>query len=517
MSLAYKIYQTLAYSRWSYLVCFISGGLLTLGFAPFDQHWLGIISPLILFACWQHASAKKALLQGWLFGLGLFGTGASWVYVSIATYGNTNIFVAGAATILFVAVLALSIGLNGWFNGKFFSCSNTTNQRLRHSLCLLIIYPTTWVIFEWIRSWLFTGFPWLYIGYTQSVWPLVWYAPIGSVYLVSWLTLITSGVLLFMVCATHVKLKGRFIALMLVATIWLGGWGLSYVNWSQATGKPLKVALIQGNISQGVKWNQQYLNHIIDIYTHLTEKNWHPIVVWPENALPVFSQNIPHYLPSLKASAQQHNSAVLVGMPIYHHKTKRYYNGAVIEGNGKGIYLKRHLVPFGEYVPFSSILGRFFQFMHIPMSNFSSGPDQQPILYMHDYPVALFICYESAFPQEIRHYFNHATWLMAISDDAWFGHSIGPMQQQQMAQMRALETSRYVLRATNNGITSIINQHGVIVKQAPQFVRTVLTGEVTPMAGTTFWVKVGLWPWLILWFGIMLIGYIILMLGRQKK
>lgn len=531
-----KAYMTFTQSRWSYLTCVIFGALLTLGFAPFNQHWLGIVAPIGLFACWQYATPKRALLQGWLFGLGLFGTGASWIYVSIATYGHTNALVAVIATFLFAGLLAAFIAVNGWVNATLSpNPSPKMGEGNKRFITLILIYPTTWVLFEWIRSWLFTGFPWLYIGYTQMHWPLAWYAPIGSVYLVSWLALISGGTLLaifFPLSLNPSPLRGegkkknsprpstgeglgvRVSALLFIVIIWIGGWGLSHVQWSKPENKPIKVGLVQGNISQGMKWNRRYLNHILNVYAGLTERHWAPIVIWPEDALAVFPQWIPHYMNRMKREAIAHDSALLIGMPVYHHTESHYFNAGMVIGDGHGTYLKRHLVPFGEYVPLNWLLGPFFEFIHVPMSNFSAGPDHQELLDLQGFAVALFICYESAYPQEVREHLDHAAWITVITDDSWFGRSLGPVQHEQITAMRALETSRYILLDTDNGVTSIINQHGRIIKQAKSFTATVLTGHVVPMKGNTPWVTIGLWPWLVLWFGLLvLIG----LMQRRKR
>ena len=532
-------------SRWSYFIAAVFGALMVLGFAPFHWHILGILCPTVLFGLWyinstpyqkkvetkahpsktrQSEKQRSHFLLGFCFGLGLFGFGASWIYVSISTFGNTNPMICIAVTGLFIALLSCCPALAGWLSYKLFKQTSMWTK-------LIIIYPTLWVAFEWFRSWaVFGGFPWLFTGYTQIHWPLGWYAPIGSVYLVSWLSAISSGCLVLIITSLRCVGAGLWprpfaknkspqglikesfirvcIPILVIVILWLGGFALSTVQWTHPVGKPIKTALVQGNISQEIKWQSGYFSHILNVYTNETEKHWQPIVVWPENALPIDPSRIPMYINSMKSAAKTHHSAVVFGAPLTNkHNAAIYYNSAIVLGDGSGTYRKRHLVPFGEYVPFANLVGPIFQFMHVPMSGFTPGPDKQKLVTVHGYPVAMFICYESAYPQEVRDYLGNAAWIITISDDSWFGHSIGIYQHEQMAQMRALETGREILRDTNSGITSVINSHGDVVARAKPFVQTTLISDAQPMTGKTPWSEIGLRPWLVLWLILLLICF----------
>jgi len=483
-------------SRWLlWLLPLISGILLTLSFAPIDQHWLGIICPLILSGCWQHATPRKAFLMGLIFGGAFFGTSVSWVFVSIHSFGGTNVFVAGLVTLLFILVLALFPAINGWLVRRFYPISAPVT--------LLLAYPACWVLIEWIRSWIFTGFPWVLLGYSQMHWPLAGWATLGSVYLVSFVTAMCASTLLILIQNTG---RWRWAALCIfVALQLIGSWAYAH-HWTHSIGKRTTVSLLQGNIQQSLKWNPDFLQHSVNVYTALTEQHWNSqLIIWPESALPTYPQYAQNYLGDLSAIALQHHTSILIGAPLMNNVTKRYYNGAIVVGEGHGSYRKRHLVPFGEYIPLSWVVGKFFQFMNIPMSSFSPGKAQQALLMMNGLSVSPFICYEIAFPMEVRRFLQQANLIVVISDDAWFGDSLGPLQQQQMSEMRALETGRYVVNATNNGVTSIVGPDGREIDRAPQFQRTSLTGAVYPMAGKTPWLMIGWWPWLALFIAILIL------------
>lgn len=472
------------------LACLIAGALLTLAFAPFGYWILAILCPMVLAYFWQNVSVGRSFWRGFLFGAGLFGSGVSWIYVSIHTFGNTGTFLSSLITVLF----ALAMGLFFAFQGLFYTAIFKVNNHLK----ILFAFPATWVLFELLRSWLFTGFPWLLIGNSMIGTSLAGYAPIFSVYGMGLVTTFIASLLLFICLPANRLQKG--IAAGVIVVIFVAGWQLGKISWTYSFGKPLSVALVQGNIPQSTKWKAGTQVKTMETYYNLTKPYFKTnLVFWPENAVPMYESQATPFLHVLDRDMAQNHGAILLGLPIYHPQTQQYYNGAVVMGNGFGTYLKRHLVPFGEYIPFSDVLGKMLSFMDIPMSNFSSGPSSQALLRMQNVKVALFICYESAFPLEIRKYIDQANLLATISDDAWFGKSIGPLQHEQIAQMRALETGRYLVRATNNGVTSIINPRGEIMAKLPQFKRAVLSGTVREMRGETPWMRFGLLPiWMLL-------------------
>jgi apolipoprotein N-acyltransferase len=465
----------------------ITGALLTCAFAPFGIWPLALICPAVLLWSWQRAgSPKTAFCRGLLFGFGFFATSVSWVYVSMNYFGGMGIFSSLMATLLFALILSLFFAMPGWIFAKL-----CTYKPIPVWAQNFLLFPVLLMAFELIRSYCFTGFPWMLLGYSQTASPLSGFAPLGSVYLVSLVCYVLAGALAWRFVSPAKQALLTLLCLFLAA-FGIGFWA-SHHGFTHKDGLPLKVTLVQGNIAQSTKWVLGINPKIQKKYLRLTHQKWAPIVIWPENAIPEFPRDAQAFLARLQKTALKHHSALLLGLPLDNPVTGHYYNGAMVLGSGHGVYFKRHLVPFGEYVPFHAVLGQLFQFLSIPMSNFSPGPAVQASLDMQNTPVALLICYETAYANLARTSALHATVLAAISDDSWFGDSLGPLQHEQIAQMRALETGRPILRDTNSGITSIINAKGDIVKRIPGFKAAVLTGQVQPMSGLTPWVRYGWW------------------------
>lgn len=474
----------------------IAGLILPLAFAPFCIYPFAFVSPAILLYLWLHGTSRDAFLQGFFYGLGLFGMGASWVYISIHNYGNASAPLALLITVLFIIVLSLFTAFQGMIF-RLFRHKNTIIQ-------VLLIFPSTWVMQEALRGWVFTGFPWLLLGNSQTISVLFGFAPVIGVYGLSFLVALMNGCLL-LIC-THRKNSVKIVSSLLVVLFLLLGAALSSHTFTKPIGKTLTVSLIQGNISQSIKWNTERLFHILDVYNAQTEKYWtSDVVVWPEAAIPTFPEEIPNTLSALNAKAQKHHTTFIFGAPIYDEKNQKIYNGLKILGNGSGLYLKRHLVPFGEYTPLHFIFGKLMNHFNIPMSDLTPGPDRQKTLYVGLIPTSAYICYEISYTHQVLHYSKNTELIISINDDSWFGQSLARAQQLQIAAMRAAETGRYVLYATNTGITAIINPHGSILKQLPPDERATLTGTVTAMTGNTPLMKWNYYPvWILIILCIIL-------------
>ncbi|MCF6764900.1 apolipoprotein N-acyltransferase [Thiotrichales bacterium 19S3-7] len=483
----------------------ISGAILTLAFAPFHIWIVAFISLAILFYLFSGAkTGRYAFYLGFLFGLGSFGTGVSWVYVSINTYGNTSAPIAVFITALFIIILSLFPAAVGFLNQKL--CSKEKNS---YQLCF--IYPATWTLFEWLRSWLFTGFPWLFIGYTQTDTYLGGLAEAGSVYLVSFATCLCASA--FIMIIRTKRMSARFVAICIIVLLWGLGWFfLQDQHWTVRAGRPLSVSLVQGDIKPMMKWDPLYLKHIQDTYMELTEKHPADLIFWPENSIPIFPNYVEPYLKTLNQFAIEHNSAILLGMPLG-NPDKKYYNGAIVVGYGYGDYRKQHLVPFGEYLPLRSIFLPIMTWMDQPMSEFSAGADNQGTVTMQNINVALFICYEIAFPTLVRKDVQDASLVATITDDGWFGKTIAPWQHLQMTHMRSIEIGKPIIQATNDGVTAIITPNKVITY--PPFKKGVLEGTVYAMKGQTPWVRYGMAPVLMLISLSLILGLVIR--RRQRK
>jgi len=475
----------------------VSGALLPLAFAPVNWFFIAVLSPLLAFISWHNVRPAVAARRGFLFGLGLFGVGVSWVFVAIHVYGYTGVALAALLTFLFVAVLALFLTLQAYLGARL-------QQRLPlawHGL----VFASMWVLFEWLRGWVLTGFPWLDLGYSQIISPLAGYAPVLGSYGVSLMVVITAaGIWQWLQQRSRL---GTGI-LVTVVVIWGAGWGLKSIEWSQPTGKPMTVAVVQGNLPQLTKWDPDKIMHRMNTYARLSAPYWGKVnaIVWPENALTIMWQDAPEeYRHNLQQHARHSGTDLVIGLPYENVKTGQYYSSLLVLGKTPGVYNKRHLVPFGEYVPLASVLRGLIKFFDLPMSGFSAGAEHQKHLEVDGQPLAPSICYEDAFGSELIGFLPQATLLINGSNNAWYGRSLAPYQHLQISSMRALETSRELIRATTTGISALVNQHGRIIEHSPEFKTYVLTGQVQPRKGATPYVRMGNWPVLSLTFFLLAI------------
>lgn len=479
-----------------FIIAILAGAILPGAFAPHRLWPLAIFSPAILQWIWlHHETPKEAFLSGLGYGLGMFGMGVSWVFVSIHHYGNTNIPLAILITTLFVAVLALFIAIQGYVLKRFFR-GNTT------AFCL-IGFPSCWVLFEWLRSWLLTGFPWLYLGYSQLQTPLSGYAPIMSVYGISTAVLLTSGALVVLLTGNR---KTKMIAGILMIVIWGMGYFFQHYPFTTPRSKSYTASLVQGNIKPFDKFaSTDPIGSTEKIYGKLSEKAWGAdLILWPESALPLPLPYSKPYIDTLAKRALLHHSTLITGIQVINNK-EEYHNSLIALGEGHGIYHKYHLVPFGDFLPLDSWLRGIIGFFDLPMSSFKPGPLQQPLITTGDLKLVPLICYEIAFPELLRETIRNADAIITLSEDGWFGESWGPYQHLEIAQMRALETGRMVLRATTSGVTAIIDPKGKLAATIPQFEARVLSGTFQSMEGITPWVKFGLWPLLALLFACFIL------------
>jgi apolipoprotein N-acyltransferase len=489
------------------LLALLAGALLTLAFAPFNLSPLAILSPALLLCTWLNVNAKKAFYRGWLYGLGLFGTGIYWVYISIHTYGHASIVLSLFITLGLINIVALFPAFTGYLLNHFFPNQNRYK--------LLLAFPVFWVLLEWSRSWLFTGFPWLSIGYTQIDSVLNGYAPLLSIYGVS-LAVVESAALCVDIALEwrHSQRKLAWHSLGILLVIWLTGAGFSWVTWTTPFEKPIKVSLVQGNIPQEVKWSPDNLRPTLQRYEKLSLPVWgqSDIVIWPEGAIPIPLQYTGHYLDLLNKIGKERNTAFITGIPIKATAKDGYYNAIIAIGAGKGVYLKRRLVPFGEYTPFSNVVRTLLTSLNIPMSDFIPGINVTDVavtdvINAKGVNIHAFVCYEIAFPEQVNTTRRDVNLLLTLSNDAWFGHSIAQAQHLQMARMRALELGRPVLFVSNDGITAIIGANGKIQSAIAPFTPAVLTDTVQPREGQTPWQQSGLDPLLVIMICMLIYAF----------
>jgi apolipoprotein N-acyltransferase len=473
--------------RYPRLLAILAGVITTLAFAPFHLWPLALIGPGLLFLLWMRGR-RPDFATGFAYGLGLMGSGVSWLYVSIAQFGDLGWLFPLLITVGFVAVVAFYYGLLGWLAGRFNASSGVT---------LGLVLPALWTLVEWFRGWFLTGFPWLQLGYSQIDAPLAGYGPVLGVQGISWMLTLSAGLLLLLAESG----KRRWISLLALLVVWGGGWGLSHMQWIQPAGKALQVALVQGNIPQAQKWAPEQLTPSLVLYAQQSKPHFDKdLILWPETAVSAFQFQVDEaFLQPLETELKRQGGHLVFGVVRMDESRQRYYNAMVALGNPqRDSYYKRHLVPFTEYLPLKSLLWSLVDLFTIPMSDFSRGSDEKTLMQVGSHQAGLSICYEDAFGSEMIQALPEAEYLINASNDAWFGRSLAPYQHLQIARMRALETGRYLLRATNTGISAIIGPKGEVVKRAPLLELAVLTGEILPMHGSTPYARFGNLPLLVM-------------------
>ena len=465
--------------RWpAMLTTFVAGSLMTLAYEPVGLSLLMFPLMAVLLYHWLQATPSHAFLHGWLFSLGAKCSGISWIFFSLHYHGGMPAIMAVVMIFLLSAYLSFYFGLMAYVINRFCQASDVVK--------LFILFPIGWLLAEWLSNVVMTGFAWMQPGYTQIDLPLSGYAPVMGNHFVGALVVCSAALMLLPFKRKVSWQKAGFA----VAVIWIAGFGLKQVSWTETAGDDIDVALIQGNVPQEVKWKRHMHRPTLELYRDLTLANKDAdLIIWPETAIPDYKHRVPAYIINLREAMIESDTDLLIGMFIKNLDTSRYYNSAVnVRG---GDYLKRHLVPLGEFIPLRSLVSFFNRWVKIPMSDIKSGPKQQPLLVLAGQPVSISICFEDAFSRDVRLDLPQATMLVNMSNDAWFDGSHESRQHHAIARMRALETGRYMLRATNTGISSVIGPRGEEIEVAPAQQQHVIRASVTPMQGWTPYVFFG--------------------------
>ena len=466
--------------RLGIILCAIAGLALPLSFAPFGLFPVAPLSLAVLFLVWTRVGARRAFLCGWVYGLATYGFGVFWIHESFQ-FNHIAIGWAIGLTGLLVAFLALYPAAVGYAVRRL----RADDARIE----LVLLMPAGWVLAEWVRGWFFTGFTWLQLGYSQVGSPLEGLLPLGGVYLGSWAVALCAGLLVLVLRGRGPR---RWAWAGGIAALWVAAGLLGTVRWTVPAAGALEVALVQGNMPQDRKWLAEMRRPTLERYLNLTREHWSAdLIIWPESALPGLREHFDGYLERLAEEARAHASHVVLGVPILESDSLALYNSVIVVGDRESTYHKRHLVPFGEYLPLDAVIRPITEALGLPVANFTRGPDDQPQLEAAGLRLGVSVCYEIAFGNEIIAALPDATVLVTVSNDAWFGTTIGPHQHMQMARARALESGRYLLRATNTGITAIVAPDGAIEARAPQFEVQVVTGKIFPMQGMTPYARTG--------------------------
>ncbi|WP_111895792.1 apolipoprotein N-acyltransferase [Acinetobacter sp. MB5] len=476
-------------------IALIAGGIFSLALAPYYYWWLALISPAILYACLQQRSAPQAMLIGWCYGVGLWFVGAFWLYTSIHEYGDTSAAVSVLLIAIMASIMALFSALQAWVYRRFFPETPLT-------------FAPIWILFEWAKTWVFTGFPWLFVGYAFTERVLDQYAPLFGVFGVSFVAVTIA-------CGLVEIIRRKWFWAVPIAVLLVGAWAASFAVFVQPkAAKPLRVSLVQGNIPQDLKWLTTYQDRTLQIYHDLSAPEWgQDLVVWPESSIPMPQTAIEPFLNDITQQALAKHSAWVTGIPYYDEagsiKAKKplFYNALMASGDHtSGLYQKQRLVPFGEYVPLAGLLKWVLPSLQNDASagGFTAGPAGQQPLSVKGHNLGAAICYEVAYPNLTRLNAEHSDFMITVSNDAWFTGTAGPWQHLQMVQMRAKENGRWFIRATNTGVTAFINAQGHIVEQAPLDKAFVLRGELPAYTGQTLYNRLGNYP-ILIWCVLLLL------------
>ena len=489
--------------RLSRLIAFILGGATTLSFAPFG--W-AILAPLLLLPILYvvlTAAPRDAAAHVFWYSFGLFLTGTYWIYISVHVFGNAPLWVALLLMVGLALIMALVGMLGGWVASRLAQ---------GEPWLLLFVAPAAWVLVEWLRGWILTGFPWMALGYGQIDSAFAGWAPILGVYGVSYmLVLSATAIIPTILAATQ---RGRIIGAAVVIVPWLLGGILSLVDWTEPDGSTLRASIVQAGLSQDKKWDPEYRQLIMDQYLVATlSVADSDVVLWPEVAIPALNDQVGSFIDQVEREARRNEQVVLFGIlerSFERSVEGRIYNSIMMVGTDeRQVYRKHHLVPFGEYFPVPPSVRQWMKMQNLPHSDLAKGDAVQPLLTLADgtqFSVA--ICYEDAFAAEQLYAFPDAGVLINVSNDAWFGDSIAAHQHLEIARMRSLEVGRETIRSTNTGISGFIAADGTLRQLGKQFEAELMTMDVQPYKGRTPYMSGGNWPILGLCFAILGIFWI---------
>ncbi len=462
-----------------------AGAATSFAFAPYGLWPLAVLGPAVVFWLWQDATPREAAKSGFAYGAALFAFGCWWIYTAVHDFGEAPAWIAALLVVLLVSIKGGYYASVGWLVARF--------GRQPAAIKWILFAPACWMLMEWLRGWLFTGFPWLQPGYAHSDNPLASLAPLGGIHLVTLANMMSAGALVVLLRGAW---RERATAVLAVILLWGGAFALSGREWTRPAGELMPIALLQGAIPQDEKWLVENRSKTLDIYRNLNrEALGARIIVWPESALPVLAHEAEVYLAAIRQEASARGSDVMVGLLRFDFETGEIRNGLYsMSAAGDGWYYKRRLVPFGEFFPVPAFVRRWMRLMSLPYYDMTPGEDHQPALAAGGERLGATICYEDAYGSDLLAVLGEATLLVNVTNNAWFGDSAAPHQQLQMARFRAREAGRWLMRSTSNGITAVIGPDGEVTARALQFEPAVLKSSVQPRSGLTPYARTGNWP-----------------------
>ncbi len=496
VDVAARLHGLHGWGRWLALPL---GGVLALAFAPHSHYLLAFACTAALFVLWHGASPREAAWCGFLFTVGTFLAGTYWLYHSIHLVGQAPVWVALLLMLGLVAIMGVYTAIVGYVGARWAPASG--------ALRWLFLLPALWVFSEWFRGWFLSGFPWLALGYSQLATPLRGFAPLLGVYGVSFAAAVTAGALAALLLGER---RDRIVAAVIVLCVWGTGTALTRIEWTVPRGAPIRAALVQGAVPQSMKWAADQRAHTMQLYADMMVPHLGAdVIVWPESAIPSLEANVRPFLAQMSALANENGSSLLMGLLRRDAATGSYYNSVAAWALEQPVqwYDKRRLVPFGEFFPVPQAVREWLRLMNLPYSDFEPGRADPAPLRAAGETFAPTICYEDAYGSEQLGLARQSTLLVNVTNDAWFGDSTAPHQHLDISRMRSLESGRAMLRATNDGVTALIEHDGSLLGSLPQFQPGVLTGEVQPRTGLTPYVRFGNWPILaVLWLGLAVIA-----------
>lgn len=471
-----------------YLLAAASGVALAGAFAPLEWWWIAPFCVATLVWLWLTArTPREAAGLGFVFQAGTFSVGTWWLYLSIHGFGQAPIWLAFLLMAALVAIMAAYQALVGWCVARWLPRTAGVGA--------LLAIPAAWLFIEWWRGWFLSGFPWLSLGYVLTDTPLAQLAPLGGIYLLSALVLVAGGALVALVRGDR---RVRIIAAASLVLPWpLALWG-GRIEWTDAVGPPVRVAMLQGAVPQDLKWLESNADHILEIYTELHRGALDAeLIVWPESALPATANELTDFLGRTWSQSRRAGADVLMGVMRIEDDGDTYHNSLMALGrdDAPAFYDKHHLVPFGEFFPVPKFVREWARLMSLPDNgDFTPGAPVQPPMNVAGTTVSASICYEDAYGSVQLPTVRASRLLVNVTNDAWFGRSSARGLHFQIARLRAIEARRFMLRAANDGISAVIDPHGRIVARAPEFEAATLRASVQPRGGDTPYLIVGNWP-----------------------